>query len=77
MDAKARILDVVARNGADARKTAETSGFESMVPRARAALQALAWLVVAAALGGTFWLYTRPNLLLEIGSFLMLCGFPQ
>jgi hypothetical protein len=38
-------------------------------------LRALAWLLTAAALAGTFWLYTRPNLLLDLGSFMQMCGF--
>jgi hypothetical protein len=43
--------------------------------RHRAALRALSWLLVAAALAATFWLYTRPNLLLDLGSFMQMCGF--
>jgi hypothetical protein len=39
-----------------------------------AALRAAAWLLAAAALAATFWLYTRPNLLLDLGAILAMCG---
>jgi hypothetical protein len=34
----------------------------------------LGWAALALALGGTFWLYTRPDFMLDIGAFLAFCG---
>ena len=34
----------------------------------------LGWLALATALGGTFWLYTRPDFLLDMGALFALCG---
>jgi hypothetical protein len=34
----------------------------------------IGWAAFALALGATFWLYTRPDFMLEFGAFLALCG---
>jgi hypothetical protein len=34
----------------------------------------LGWVAFASALGGTFWLYMRPDFMLDVGAFLAFCG---
>ena len=35
----------------------------------------LAGAAVTLALAATFWAYTRPNLVLDFGTLMQLCGF--
>lgn len=45
------------------------------VPILAPAGRIVGWLAVFGALAATFWLYTRPNLLIDIGNLMAMCGF--
>jgi hypothetical protein len=38
-------------------------------------LRIVGWLALALALGATFRAYLDPNLALDLGSFMQMCGF--
>jgi hypothetical protein len=53
-----------------------SDGARAAARGARARLRsAAAWLAVGAALAGTFSLYGRPDLMLDFGQLMALCGF--
>jgi hypothetical protein len=53
-----------------------TNAFDAPLERPAGwrATRVLGWLAFASVLGGTFWLYTRPDFMLDFGAFLAFCG---